>query len=115
MDKSLMMDVALDTASFAVSSVGLQKLGQNVHMGAKDYLEYIAVDTLYRYMKFNCDVPISSYANLNHALYRILVLGAGKSVLDIALGREGKIKQNFLAIGISEPARAGVDYIRSRF
>lgn len=115
MDKTLAMDVAIDTVSFGVSSIGLNKFGFEVHMGAKDYVEYVIVDGLYRYMKFGCDIPISGSADVNQALYRILVLTAGKSILDMAFDKKAKIKQNALAIAVSEPVRIAVNSIRSKF
>ncbi len=115
MDKKLILDVAIDTLSFGISAIGLQKLDLDVHMGSKDYIEYIIIDGMYRYANWNCTVPISSYAFLNSALYRILVLTAAKSMIDLALDRQGKIKQNALAIAGSEPVRLAVDSIRSKF
>lgn len=115
MEKNIASEVAWDTASFFISSVGLKALDLNVHMGIKDYLGYAVVDTLLRYTDISCTFGVTKNEDINTSISRIFLLTGGKSIIDLFLDRQGKLKQNALAIAGSEPVRAAVNYARMRF
>lgn len=116
MTSLLLINVGVDTLSFAASALALQKLHHSEHMHGMDYIEYAGLDAALRYFQLNCSIPLSSSLMFNDAVYRWMVLTAGKSVIDIAKGAPStKIKENAIVIGLSEPVRLVIENIRSRF
>lgn len=112
------VDVFMDTVSYGVSGLVLDKLDVIGSLSAKDYIEYAIVDMIVKNMGLACSVPLTSNVDINNKVYHGLTMTVGKSIADVIAGRgigTAMLKKNVLAIAGGEVMSTAVSMIRSKF